>query len=286
MIEYALMAISVSAKVLFKSLGNFSSKHFLTTSGDVQRCNLIETAICFILFTAIAITDGISLYSVCLGILFGCATLLNNTYYLKALSEGPMNITDLIVTSSMLIPAMSGVFLFNETLSIIRLISTCCLIFFIYLTLKPDKRGEKANKRWLLYCFIAFITQGGVGVMQKIHQHSVYKDELSGFLAVAFFTSFIFALFAVRNKETSGKLTKNQFLLITIQGVCMFLMHFLNLKLSGIFPSQFFFPVSAGSGIILVLLISTVVFKEKLTKKQLIGLIGGFASILCIGSFQ
>lgn len=286
MLGYGLMALSVSAKVLFKALGNLSSKRFLVTNGDFYRCNLLITVICFILFTVLAITDGISFFSVFLGILFGVVTLLNNTYYLRALSKGPMNITDLIATSSMLIPTMSGVFLFNEKFSVIRLLATCFLIFFIYLTLKPTSDGEKVNKRWLWYCLIAFLTQGAIGVMQKLHQNSIYKNELFGFLAVAFFTSFLFSIFVSRKNETSGKLTTKQFLVILIQGICMFLMHFLNLKLSGLFPSQFFFPVSAGSGIILVLLISAVIFKEKLTKKQLIGLIGGFAAILCIGSFK
>lgn len=286
MLAYGLMALSVSAKVLCKSLNNFSSKSFLVTKGDFHRCNLITAVICFVIFSVLAFTNGLSVFSVFLGVVFGCATLLNNIYYLRALSKGPMNITDLIATSSMLIPAMSGVLLYGETFSAIRLVATFFLIFFIYLTLKQNSDGEKVNRRWLVYSTLAFLTQGIIGVIQKVHQNSMYKDELFGFLAVAFFISFISSLFVSLKSETSGKLSVGQILTIVTQGICMFLMHFLNLKLSGIFPSQFFFPVSAGSGIILVLLISSIIFKEKLTKRQLIGLIGGFVSIMCIGSFK
>lgn len=280
---YILMVISVTAKVTSKALSNYAGKNLLKTTGDFYRCNLVMMAICFVLFTCLSISKGISAFSLLLGLVFGAVILINNTYYLRALSVGPMNITDLIATSSMLISAMSGVILYNETFSISKLIATIFLILFIYLTIKPAKGGAKANKKWLFYCLIAFITQGGIGVIQKVHQSSAYKGELFGFLAVAFMVSLVSSVFATKKSRPEKRMGAKEYVTFSIQGICMFLMHFLNLKLSGMFPSQFFFPVSAGSGIIFVLLISAFVFKERLSVRQTIGLLGGFASILCIG---
>lgn len=240
---------------------------------------------CFVMFAVLAIKNGLSVYSIVLGIVFGFAMLINNTFGMLAFANGPMNVTDLIVTASMLMPAVSGAVLYGEKFSIPKLISTLFLIYFIHLCVKTEKGGAKINKKWLLFTALAFLSQGAIGVMQKIHQSSPHKDELFGFLAVAFLASLISSALVTAKKKPEVKLTFAQFGIIGVQAVCMFLMHFLNLKLSGFGPSQMFFPISAGSGCILVLLISVFIFKEKLTKRQIVGLIGGVASIICIAAF-
>lgn len=284
-IGYLLFAISLSAKVSYKSFSNYSSKKFLKTTGDFHLCNLLMMIFCFVMFAVLAIKNGLSVYSLVLGIVFGFAMLINNTFGMLAFATGPMNITDLIVTASMLMPAVSGAILYGEEFSVPKLISTLFLIFFINLCVKTEKGGAKINKKWLIFTLIAFVSQGAIGVMQKIHQSSPHKDELFGFLAVAFLASLISSLIVTAKKKPEVKLDKAKLAIIGVQGVCMFLMHFLNLFLAGFGPSQMFFPISAGSGIILVLLISVFIFKEKLTKRQVVGLIGGIASIICIAAF-
>ena len=65
-------------------------------------------------------------------------------------------------------------------------------------------------------------------------------------------------------------------------GVCIFGMNFLNLRLSGLLPSQLFFPVVNGSAIVLSSLFSVLLFKERLTKKQIVGLLGGLLCLVAI----
>jgi len=57
-------------------------------------------------------------------------------------------------------------------------------------------------------------------------------------------------------------------------------MNFLNLRLSGLLPSQLFFPLVNGSAIVLSSLMSVLLFKEHLSKKQTVGLVGGIASLI------
>ena len=55
-------------------------------------------------------------------------------------------------------------------------------------------------------------------------------------------------------------------------GVCTFAMNFINLKLSGLLPSQLFFPLVNGSAIVLSAIMSVVLFRERLTKRQTVPL--------------
>ncbi len=228
-----------------------------------------------------AIGGEVSFYSVMLGLLFGILTMFSNFCKLTALSKGPMHITVLLTTSSMIIPAMSGVVLFDEKFSILKAFAILVLIFFIYISFQKEE-GTELRKGWIIYSALAFIFQGMIGVVQKIHQSSAYKNELFVFLATSFLFSFIFSGILAKREKSSLKMGKKQYAFAIICGICTFIMNFLNLKLSGIMPGQIFFPLVNGGSIILTSMVSIAVFKEKITKRQALGIAGGLISLLLI----
>lgn len=273
--------MSILSIVLQNSLFNSVSKKDLKTHTDTLYYNSYIYIVCVILFGILAIGNSVSAYSIALGLLFGIVTMLSNFYKLSALSKGPMHITILITTSSMILPAISGAVFFSEKFSIGKGIAMIALILFIYLSLKKE-HTETINKKWILYCFISFLCQGAIGIIQKIHQTSVHKNELFLFLAVSFLFSFLFARILSRKSKTTYQFRKKQYVFSGICGICTFIMNFLNLQLSGILPTQLFFPLVNGSSIVLTSLISVTMFKEKITKLQLTGLIGSLISLIFI----
>ena len=78
------------------------------------------------------------------------------------------------------------------------------------------------------------------------------------------------------------KLGKGTLIIGLVCGACTFAMNFINLKLSGLLPSQLFFPLVNGSSIVLSSLVSLFLFKEKITLKQQIGLVGGILALIAI----
>ena len=180
----------------------------------------------------------------------------------------------------MIIPAISGIF-FGEHFSLQKLIVVFILIGFIYLSLGKKENGIM-NKKWFLFCTLAFIAQGSIGVLQKIHQSSVHKAETSGFLFVAFICSLVYSRIRAKKSFSELKFSAKHIVFAAICGLCIYGMNVLNLKLSGLLPSQLFFPLVNGSSIVLSSLMSVLLFKEKLSGKQLIGLCGGIASLIVI----
>ena len=274
--------LSISSIFVNNCVTNKLSKGDLKTSDHVYRFNALSYVVCILLFAILTLSSGLSLFTAGLGVLFGIVTALNGFFNLRALAKGPMNITLLITTSSMIIPTLSGLF-FGESFSVYKFLVLFVLLFFIYLSLgKGTDRGFE--KSWLFFCLASFFLQGGIGVLQKIHQSSDYKSEASGFLLVAFVCSLLFSFFASKKSYRELNFTKVHCLFALLSGVCVFLMNYLNLKLSGILPSQLFFPLINGSAVILSIAASFLIFKEKLTKRQIIGLSGGITSLilLCI----
>lgn len=273
--------LSISSMVLQNGLFNNICKKELKTNDHVYRFNMVTYAVCICLFGVAIINSNVSVYTITLGVLFGVITALSNLYKMLALSAGSMHITLLITTSSMIIPTMSGLF-FGEPFNIRKLIIVFFLIAFIYLSLGKTE-SIKADRRWILFCTLAFIFQGSIGVLQKIHQTSIYKAETNGFLFVAFICSLIYSSLMAKKSFNELKFTKKHFVFAVVCGICTYGMNFLNLKLSGLLPSQLFFPLVNGSAIVLSSLMSVLIFKEYLSKRQLIGLCGGIVSLIAIG---
>lgn len=279
--NYLLLLLSIFSMVLQNGIFNSVSKKYLKKKTDILYYNSILYFVCVILFGACALMDTASIYTVITGIFFGLVTILGNFYKMQALQKGPMHITVLIITSSMIIPTMSGVLLFDEKFSLMKLVVVFVLIFFIYLSL--ERNGDtRYNHGWIFSCFAAFFSSGIIGVIQKIHQNSVHKDELFSFLAMAFLVSFIFTFIISRKKGTRVVLKKSQYMFALLCGGCTFVMNLINLKLSGLLPSQLFFPLVNGSAIIITSIVSIVLFKEKTTFRQSIGLVGGFICLIAI----
>ncbi len=287
MIEGILITLSILSGLGINACQNGFGKNNGQNKADINLYNTLMFAVCVLVFGVLAFVSGvISVYTVVLGIIFGALTNFQQYYKVVALSNGPMHITVLIITASMLIPTLCGPILFptEESLNIFKIIFAAVLVFFIYLSGNISDGGEKkrVGARWIFSIAIAFLCQGFIGVMQKVHQSSEYKDELFAFLFVSFVFSFVFSFIKAKGSGVKISFDKKTYLSAIVCGVFTFAVNYINLKLSGEIPTQIFFPLINGSNIILTALMSVFLFKEKLSKKQLIGIIGGMACLIAI----
>lgn len=130
--------------------------------------------------------------------------------------------------------------------------------------------------------------------MQKVHQSSEYSGEINAFLFVAFVSSAIICAtvgVVSRIKERplcfedgDGATDKKTFAVLIacmlLSGLCIAVNNKLNLYLSGVMASAVFFPIVNGGGLVLTTLAAVILFKEKLTKKQIFGIIVGIGSVI------
>lgn len=233
----------------------------------------------------------ISLYTIVLALIFGFVTLLQQAANLIALENGPFSYTSVIISFSTLIPAISGRFFWNESIDMIQYLGILLMLICFIFSVDFRKNDRKANFRWLIYSFSAFLFTGLIGVMQKLHQSSVYKDELDAFLIVAFGFSFVcscvlMALFRSKRKLFSSDkksiLTLMPLVLMLLSGIFAALNNKLNLYLSGVIDSAVFFPIVNGGGLILTSVAAVIIFKERLTIRQWFGLGIGIVSVILL----
>ncbi|MBR2907101.1 MAG: EamA family transporter [Clostridia bacterium] len=235
-----------------------------------------------------------SVFTIWLGVVFGAVTALQGITNIAALQVGPMSYTSVIISFSTLISALSGVMFFDESLGWAQIVGIVLMLASFVLAAKSDGDEKKANLKWLFLCLITFAATGGIGIMQKVHQSSEYRDELNAFLIIAFVSSAIICtVFAALLKRREGRSAdsksnknvpnKHFVFLLTIMiasGACVAVNNKFNLYLSGVMDSAVFFPIVNGGGLVLTTLSAVLLFKERLSKKRWVGVVLGIASVV------
>jgi len=291
--------ITLIISMSFALLGSIAKKYYIRSEGGGLKNVFLYNGVGCIVSAAILFLWGgigsVSLFTLLLGILFGIITSLQAVLNLKALEIGPLSYTTVIISCSTLITALSGAMFFGESIAIVQYIGIGTMLISLFLSVEKKNEGKKASAKWLIVCLLAFACSGGIGLMQKIHQSSQYKDELNAFLVIAFASAFVFSaltLIVLYVANKSKDISKNEsetksvkWLIIgnmLIGGVSVAVNNKLNLYLSGVMDSAVFFPIVNGGGVALVTLAAVVIFREKLTLKQWIGIAFGVVSIILL----
>lgn len=239
-----------------------------------------------------------------LGLAYGCITVLYILFQIVATNTGPLSYTTVMISLSTVITALSGAIFYKESLNILKIIGIIFMIFCFVLAIDRSKDQDVVkSKIWFFFSILSFFCCAGVGLLQKAHQESTGKEQIVGFLFYSFLFAtlssfFLYLLFLILEKkkiipikeeDKIGKLSGKKFVILCIiyailSGFSYAAVNQINLYLIGVVDSAIFFPIANGGNLILVALISFIIFKERLTAKQIVGLILGFISciLLCI----
>lgn len=291
-----LLVVTILFSVLACAVArNNFSKKCVSNNGDLYLFNTVSALLSLVTLTAISLVKGElcvpGVYTAVMGALYGVATAVFTLLNMMALQTGPLSYTNTIVFCAMIVPALSGMALYGETVTIGQYIGVALMIlsFVFAMDKKSDTRGM--SLRWLLLCAGAFLFNGAVGVLQKVHQNSPEKGQLGMFLIVAFvvYTLFSAVLTVVHirvKKETPAawnpKLRRQTALYVLMSGIGIGVCNQINTYLAGAMRAIVFFPLVNGVAIFITLLIGLFFWKEKFSKKQWIGLAAGVFSVLLL----
>jgi len=156
---------------------------------------------------------------------------------------------------------------------------------FLGVDLKAD---SQMSPKWLVYAIGNFVMWGVVGICQQIHQNSEFAGEINGFLLYSFIImtvmyGIIFLIMPKKENHSYGYLKGKTLPVILISGIFLGVINKINLYLSGAMESIIFFPIVNGGVIILSGLAAIAIFREKLNKKQILGIITGIISVCLLG---
>ncbi len=224
------------------------------------------------------------------GILYGINLSFFLLFKMQSLATGPVSITSLIASCSFIVPTIFSVFYNSEKVGIIQLLGMAVMLAALFMCMDRRDKSISSNKQWKIFVLMFFCAGGMIGIINKLFQASDAKTEINSMMLVASIVSAIVLAaegFAMSGLQKTGlpKIYKSGIFYILICGIVSCVYNRLNVYLAGVMPGALLFPISNGSLIFLNTLTGVFIFKEKLSKIQIAGIIVGFLSIIMIGCF-
>lgn len=293
-----LFVISIFSVVSHKTItGAYVRKFRMKMSEHYLISTSYSTACALTLFILNSFSINLSVFSLVLGIAFGFFISLSQVSTSLALRSGPYGYTNVITYFSTVITALSGFIFFGEGITALKIIGIVFMLACFYFAVARKEGDKKTNLKWFVLALLSMVATSLIGLMQKIHQKSAYKGELASFLLIAFVFSIIcslsvFTFVRIREKKFSGEKehklfdSKKHIRIFLISALCCGVFvafnNVLNLFLSGKVDTAIFFPIVNGIPLMASLLVSLFLFKEKMTKRQWLGIGFGLIGLACL----
>lgn len=212
-------------------------------------------------------------------LIYAAALFFSTLFGYLALANGSMVLSSLIASYSVLIPCLYGIIGLNEKAGAVKILGIVLLLISMRLLVKQSEKAV-ISKKWTLYVSVTFLCNGLCSVVQKKHQTAYPGEYLAEFMFFAVLACFLlFLLSSVFLKCGYDKKTSKY---AAFAGILMGLANFLTLFLSAGVGASVLFPVVTMFTVILNTSISRLVFKDKLSRTQLVGILAGAISVIMI----
>ena len=212
--------------------------------------------------------------------------------YDKAIKSGPLSVTTLMFSSSMVLPIIFSVIAFKETVSLLQLIGFVLVaagIYFITLSDKHRRSDEKRqySKKWYIYCAIGFLFNAMTMTLNKFFGKTVENGSVYQYLFTTFIVGAILSLTLYIPKSVregmKGVGVDKWFVIIAIAiAVSNAVGNGTVALLGGILNGSVLFPIVSAGSVAISSVVSIFLFGEKLKKQGAIGLILGIVAIVLL----
>jgi len=212
----------------------------------------------------------------------GLMTAINQTTGILALREGPLSLSSLIGSYTIMIPILHGIFLLKETIT--PAIAAGIVLFMICMFLVSKKEKEVSfSFKWIVFVVMSLTSNGIALVVMKMQQTAftgAYKNE---FMIIGQGLAFLLllAMTIIQRGDVKGNL-KYSILFGIPKGITVAVYSVLLLVLVNLMPAMLLYPLLTGLSMAITLVVSLFVYKEKLTKQQIAGYCVGVVSIILL----
>jgi len=223
---------------------------------------------------------------------FGTFNLSFQLLYLIALSCGPTSVTSLIVSLASMIPTVVSATVYKEPLTAAGIAGIILIVIMLYLNadIKRDtfkKEPSSNNAKWFFLTMVAF-SLNSLGILsQKVYTEVTSATRSAAFIGVSSLVASVLSLTVylimhLRGHKASYKISVKNLFPGVIIGIILGTLQSLNPYSVSTINGTLLFPAYSGGATIAIALGSRIIFREKLSPKQLASLIIGTVAIVLI----
>jgi drug/metabolite transporter (DMT)-like permease len=243
---------------------------FLLTDSGITPINVVHQPFAFL--------------AVFLGIVFiACLLFISETTAKQGIS-----VAQVANRMSVVIPITIAILFYNEVVSLFKVLGVLLAISAVYLVSHKENVEKGSKGFWWLLPLGIFLCSGIIDSSVNFAQRYLVNDQNSdAFLSTIFSSAFIFCMFIIGYQMT---VKKEQFQMQSIPaGILLGLMNYsmmyciIKALNSGILEASVLYPINNLSILTLSTIVSVIVFKEKLSSKNWLGIALSLLAIFVLG---
>lgn len=243
---------------------------FVTTKSNVTPLNIFEQSWIYV--------------AIGLGIVF-----ISSLFVIaETTAKSGISVAQVANRMSVVVPISIAVIFYGDILSLAKIIGILLAIAAVYLVSHKEDKQNVSQKFWWLFPVIIFICSGIIdSTINYAQRYLLKEDDFDAFLSTIFATAFIFGFIVllyqmiIKKEKFQSKAIPAGIILGTINfGTMYFIISALN---TNILEPSALFPINNLSILTISTLISVVVFKEKLSAKNWLGIGLSLLAILILG---
>ena len=243
---------------------------FLTTKSSVTPLNVVHES-----FFPIAVFLGI--------VFISSLFVISETTAKQGIS-----VAQVANRMSVVVPISIAILFYGDGISVSKIIGIVLAIMAVYLVSHKETQGKVTDKFWWLFPLIIFVCSGIIDSSINYAQRNLLNDlNFDAFLSTIFATAFIFGFIVllyqliIKKEKFQWQAIPAGMILGTINfGTMYFIISALN---TNVLEPSVLFPINNLSILTISTVVSVIVFKEKLSSKNWIGIGLSLLAILILG---
>lgn len=231
--------------------------------------------------------------TILLGVLNGAVLVTYNAMLIKASAAGPFSIVMIFnLSGGILIPMVWSIFVDKMQLSVLQYCAIALmLVSFVFLNMEDKKDGEESkgvSAKFLLYALLLGLANGIYGTLLNVQKNLMNESENAEMIVCTFLSSavFAFALLLIQagkaalpgfrqNVKSAVYVTAASVSAAAAVNLLMYALSLVNVAV--------LYAMDNGGVLLVSVLWSVVILKEKIGKKKIIGLVLATIAIFALG---
>lgn len=277
--KYLIVFTTALLSTMKVSLQSSFAKKGVRTGADSVFFNMLIFAAAALLFLPYLFkaTGAVFLF----GALYAVCNLTFQLTYTRALSVGNVSVAVMLANFGMLVPIAISCIFYGDRPSALRIVGIVLTVAAFLVTVK--RGSSQGEKRYLAFALLAMLMNGASLSVQKL----VGARGLGGFsfvaasyLFCALLSAAVYAVLCLRGKKKTFAVTKHPVLAAIGAGASLACFLALNTYAAGVIEGSFHYPAHAGGAILLSTLAGVLLFRDRLSKRQIAACVLGLAAIV------
>lgn len=238
------------------------------------------------------LADSLTVLIACFsGITLFFATFCN----ICAMKSGTVSLSSMFGTAGLLVPLIAGVFLFDSSIALMQWFGVALFFVAAWLLIGSSKKiYSNFSLKTMIFLVGAMLSNGGTMLAQQMFTAYVPDGDVSvfsflSFGIIALLGGIMYLIMFKKNTSSESaeqiKFPKSLVWCGIILAVAVFIINQLATLATAFVPPVILFTFINGGGTIISTVVAAVMYKEKLSKRSVIGVLLGILSLVIIKLF-